>query len=68
MSVQHSNIVVGRVPIKILASSLLFLQRARRICYKVVGVKRPSADVPQGRLEVPCMNEFLGEPKDVAKN
>ena len=50
VSVQRRNTVVGHVPRKISAACLLFLQRARRICCTVIGVRSFSADLPQGGL------------------
>ena len=33
----------------------------------ITASRRFSADLPQGRLEVPCALRFKGEPKDVKK-
>ena len=67
MAVHRRNTGVGHVPRKKSVACSLFLQRARRIHCTVIEVRRFSADLPQGGLEAPCMYEFLGEPKDVAK-
>ena len=62
-----AGIVVGHLPRKISAACSLFLRRSGTIVCQITGSRRPSSDLPQGGLEVPCTLKFAGEKAFVDK-
>ena len=50
-----------------ISSLFPFLRRGNEITCFVTGYRRYSADLQQGGLEVPCVLQFEGETKEIAK-
>ena len=67
VAVMRGATLVGHVPRKISAACSIFLRRKGTIRCTVSASRRYSADLPQGGLEVPCILQFHGDTKDVAK-
>ena len=67
VAVLRDHTIVGHVPRKISAACALFLNRNGSIHCVVTGERCYSCDLPQGGLEVPCVLQFKGQPKDVLK-
>ena len=61
VAVLKSGVVVGHVPKKISSICSLFLRRGGAIHCRVSDVKRYSADLEQGGLEIPCILKFEGD-------
>ena len=50
--------IVGHIPRKISSICSLFLRQSGSIICYVTGNRQYSSDLPQGRLEVPCVLTF----------
>ena len=61
------NQIVGHLPRKISAASLIFLDTGGTISCVVVNKRRYSRDLPQGGLEIPCKLVFKGKAKYISK-
>ena len=67
VAVKKDGIIIGHLPRKISRACSLFLRRGSEITCRVTGHRRYSANLPQGGLEVPCVLQFEGEAKEIAK-
>ena len=61
VAVMKGKVIVGHVPRKISAACSLFLDKEdTTITCTITGKRCYSSDLPQGRLEVPCVLHFQG--------
>ena len=67
VAVTKSERIVSHVPRKISAVCTMFLRRGGSIICWVTGSRRYSEDLPQGRLEIPCVLTFKVKKRDSAK-
>ena len=58
VAVKKDGVVIGHLPRKVSRVCSLFIRRGGRLCCTVTGIKRYSADLPQGGLEIPCCPIF----------
>lgn len=65
VAVVKNATVVGHIPRKISSVCSMFLRKGGSLTCQVLSLRRYSADLPQGGLEVPCLLKFCGERKDV---
>ena len=61
VAVLKSGVILGHIPKKISSICSLFLWRGGVIHCRVTGVRRYSADLEQGGLEIPCILKFEGD-------
>lgn len=67
VAVQKDGNIVGHLPRKISRVCTLFMRRGGDITCQVTGGRKYSSDLPQGGMEIPCILNFKGEPKEVKK-
>ena len=67
VAVKKDGIIIGHLLRIISRPCSLFLRRGNKIICRIAGHRRYSADLPQGGLEVPCVFQFEGEAKEIAK-
>ena len=67
VAVTREDIAVGHLPRNISTPCHLFLRKGGNISCVVNGVRRFSADLVQGGLEVPCRLVFQGSTRDIDK-
>ena len=60
VAIKRSGSVVGHIPGKISSVCPLFLRRNGVMKVEMTGGRQYSADLPQGGLEIPCINTFKG--------
>ena len=58
---------VGHVPRRISSICSIFMRNGGVISCEIIGSRGFSQDLPQGGLEVPCILEFVGTSKNIAK-
>ena len=63
----RENTIIGHVPQRISALCNIFIRRGGSILCIVDGSRRYSADLPQGRLEVPCKLVFCTGKEELCK-
>ena len=67
VAVKCRTMIVGHVRCRISAACALFMAKKGIVSCKITGSRHFSADLPQGRLEVPCVFTFTGDLKDVSQ-
>ena len=67
VAVMKQDDIVGHIPRRISDACSLSLRRGGVIDRMITGLRRFSADLPQGVLEMPCTLKLKGESKDVKK-
>ena len=58
IAVKKDDIVVGHLPRKIYGICSIFIRRGGEICCTVTNLRRYSADLAQGGMEIPCTLTF----------
>lgn len=56
--IKNSSEVVGHVPRFLSSICSIFIQRGGEIVCRIIGARRYSGDLPQGRMEIPCILIF----------
>lgn len=67
VAVMKGLIIVGHVLRKISSICSMFICKGGSITCEIVALRRYTADLPQGGLEIPCLMNFLGEDELVCK-
>ena len=61
VAIKNSSEVVGHVPRFLLSICSIFIQRGGKIVCRITGTRHYLADLPQGRMEVPCILIFKSQ-------